>query len=109
MDQEVERRIAANQARFRQVNEAIARGQWPGEGADAVGFRCECALLGCNRLIELTPPEYERVRTHPRRFVVLPGHERDTVETVIEKRSDYFVVEKTDEAGQLADATDPRG
>jgi hypothetical protein len=108
MDDEVERRIAANEARFREVNEAISRGQWPGETDAAVGFRCECASLGCSRLVELTFPEYEQVRTHPRRFVVFPGHEREAIEQIVETRAGYLVVEKTDAAGELAEETDPR-
>jgi hypothetical protein len=108
MEDEVQRRIAANQARYREVNEAIARGQWPGEGDAPVGFRCECATLGCNRVIELTFPAYERVRENPRRFVVFPGHERAEIEKVVETRPDYLVVEKIDEAGEEAEATDPR-
>ena len=104
---EVERRIASNEARFREVNEAISRGQWPGEGS-AEGFRCECAALGCNRLIELTASEYEHVRAQPRRFVVVPGHEREEIETVVETRPGYVVVEKIEEAGERAEELDPR-
>jgi hypothetical protein len=109
MEDEVERRIARNEERFREVNEAISRGQWPGEEDSAVGFRCECATLGCNRVIELTFPEYENVRSHPRRFVVLPGHQREAFEKVIEPRGGYVVVEKIDEVGERVEETDPRG
>ncbi|HWF71812.1 MAG TPA: hypothetical protein VG186_00625 [Solirubrobacteraceae bacterium] len=108
VDEEVERRIAENQARFREVNEAISRGQWPGEADGVVGFRCECAALGCNQLIEVTPSGYENVRAHPRRFIVLPGHERAEIERVVERRTGYLVVEKTEEAGERAEETDPR-
>jgi hypothetical protein len=108
MEDEVEQRMAANEARFREVNEAISRGQWPGEGEAVAGFRCECAALGCNRLIGLIPSEYERIRAHPRRFVVVPGHERAEVETVVERRTDYLIVEKTEQAGKRAEETDPR-
>jgi hypothetical protein len=104
----VERLIEANEARFRQVNEAISRGQWPGEGDEAVGFRCECGNLGCNGIVELTFPDYQRVRDHPRRFIVLPGHQREEVERVVETRSGYLVIEKTDDAGEPPEATDPR-
>ena len=107
MEDDLQRRIAANEARFRQVNEAISRGQYPGD-VDAIGFRCECALLGCNQLIEITLSAYERVRAHPRRFVVVPGHQRDEIERVVESGPAYAVVEKTDAAGELAEATDPR-
>ncbi|MDQ6777762.1 MAG: hypothetical protein M3071_16485 [Actinomycetota bacterium] len=107
MDPEVEQRLSANQARFREVNEAISRGQWPGEGDGVVDFRCECATLGCNRLVEVALSEYERIRAHPRRFIVLPGHERPELETVVERRTGYLVVEKTDGAGELSEETDP--
>jgi hypothetical protein len=108
MKKDIEQHIATNESAFRDVNEAIARGQWPGEQDAPSGFRCECARLGCNELIELTPRIYEEIRSHPRRFVVLPGHEVVEVETVIETRDDYLVIEKLDEAGQAAEAADGR-
>jgi hypothetical protein len=104
---EVQRRFAANEALFREVNEGIQRGQWPGENKP-LGFRCECGKLGCNALVSLTPHEYERVRAHPRRFVMLPGHELDDIETVVANMGGYVVVEKRAEAGREAAATDPR-
>jgi hypothetical protein len=39
---------------------------------------------------------------------VLPGHELAEVETVVSKADGYVVVEKRDEAGRLAEASDPR-
>jgi hypothetical protein len=38
----------------------------------------------------------------------MPGHEVKELETVVESGNDYIVVEKRDEAGRLADASDPR-
>jgi hypothetical protein len=108
MEQRDLRRIAANEAAFREINEAIQRGQWPGEERTPVAFRCECAQLGCNQLIELTPSAYEDVRTHGRRFIVADGHELPEAETVVARETGYVVVEKRDEAGALAEATDPR-
>jgi hypothetical protein len=107
VNDDVERRIAHNEARFRQVNEAISRGQWPGDAGPA-GFRCECGDLGCNQVVELEPSEYEHVRAHPRRFVIVPGHEHVDAEQIVEARPGYAVVEKLDAAGQVADKTDPR-
>jgi hypothetical protein len=101
-------RIAANEAAFRAINEGIQRGQWPGEEESPVAFRCECARLGCNRLVELSPADYERIRSHSRRFLVVSGHELPEVETVVERRGDYVIVEKRDRAGALAEKTDPR-
>jgi hypothetical protein len=108
MDRELQRRIAANEAVFREVNEGIARGQWPGEEHERVGFRCECARLGCNSVIELTLPQYEEVRADARRFVIAVGHELPGAEQVVETTSGYTVVEKLDEAGEVAESSDPR-
>ena len=108
MEPDLQRRIAANEQSFRHVNEGIERGQWPGEEDDPVGFRCECAQLGCNQMVELTVRDYERVRRHSRRFVVVPGHEVPEAETVVESHRDYVVVEKRGQAGREAEASDPR-
>jgi hypothetical protein len=103
-----QRRAAANEATIRDVNEGIERGQWPGEEDTPVGFRCECARLGCNQLVELTTREYEEIRANPRRFVVVPGHEFHDVETVVESRPGYVIVEKLDQAAEVAERHDPR-
>jgi hypothetical protein len=107
-DEDVQRRLASNEAVFRQVNEGIERGQWPGEAGAPVGFRCECARLGCNLLLELTLAEYEHVRSASRRFVMIDGHELPTVEVVIERQPGYVIVEKQDEAAERAKESDPR-
>ncbi|MDQ6728736.1 MAG: hypothetical protein M3022_00120 [Actinomycetota bacterium] len=108
MDNELQRRLASNEAVFREVNEGIQRGQWPGEQSAPVHFRCECARLGCNLLLELTLAEYEEVRAHPRRFVMIDGHQVPELERVVERREGRLVVEKLDEAGKLAAREDPR-
>jgi hypothetical protein len=102
-----QQRIARNEAIFRDVNEALQRGRWPGDQS-AVAFRCECARLGCSRLIELPPADYERVRGHPTWFLLAPGHELPAAEAVVETHDDYVVVEKRADAGLVADTTDPR-
>lgn len=107
MDNEPQRRIAKNESIFREVNEAIESGHWPGERSK-IAFRCECAELGCSRLIELSQAEYEAVRAHPRWFIVAHDHERPEAEVVVEDHEDYFVVEKRNEAGRVAEAADPR-
>jgi hypothetical protein len=108
MEEELEARTAANESIFREINEGIHRGQWPGEEDSLAGFRCECARLGCNQMVELTVSAYERVRSNPRRFVMSPGHENPDVETVVERWPGYVVVEKRGEAGEAAEESDPR-
>ncbi len=108
MDDELQRRLATNETVFREVNEGIERGQWPGEDEDPVRFRCECARLGCNLLLELTLAEYEQVRSHPRRFLMIDGHQVPELEKVVQRAPGYLVVQKLDEAGEKAEETDPR-
>lgn len=108
MDDELQRRLASNETVFREVNEGIERGQWPGESADPVRFRCECARLGCNLLLELTLAEYEQVRSHPRRFLMIDGHEVPELEKVVQREPGYVVVQKLDQAGEKAEKTDTR-
>jgi hypothetical protein len=106
MENEVQRQIAANESAFRDVNEGIARGQWPGEQDRLASFRCECARLGCNELVDLSPREYERIRSNSRWFLVLPGHELKEAEKVVDAGDGYLIVEKTDEAGRAAEKAD---
>jgi hypothetical protein len=44
------------------------------------------------------------VRSHPRRFVVLPGHQEPAVGLAVEVHPGYVVVEKRGEAGLIAEA-----
>jgi hypothetical protein len=108
MRDDVQERLGANEAVFREINEGIERGQWPGEEDAPISFRCECARLGCNELIELNIRQYEEVRSNPRRFIVLPGHERLDVEMVVERHHGYLIVQKLDRAGEQAAQSDPR-
>ncbi len=108
MRDDTKERLGANEAVFRQINEGIERGQWPGEEDAPTSFRCECARLGCNELIELSVTDYEQVRANPRRFMVLPGHEQPEAEVVVETHPGYLVVEKVAQAGTAAEETDPR-
>lgn len=108
MSDELDRRVGRNEGLFREVNEAIARGLWPGEGDRLIAFRCECARLDCNQPVRLTLDEYERVRAHPRRFVLLKGHVLPQAETIIEQHAGYVVVEKQEAAGVVAELMDPR-
>jgi hypothetical protein len=108
MNGESERRLARNQALFRETNEAIERGQWPSDPLKPVRFRCECSRIDCGDAVELTLAEYEQVRSAARRFVVVSGHEMVEIETVVSRAEGHVIVEKQDTAGETAEATDPR-
>jgi hypothetical protein len=45
-------------------------------------------------VIDLPIAAYAEVRTHPTRFVVLDGHQDESIERIVEYRSYYLIVEK---------------
>lgn len=108
MDDESKRRIGGNEAAFRKVNESLRAGKRLADASERFPFCCECGLLGCNKLVELTLPEYEAVRGHPTQFFVLDGHEIPEAEDVVRRESRFTVVEKRGEAAGVARKTDPR-
>ena len=58
-------------------------------------------------MVELTISEYEAVRAHPRRFVLVAGHEAH-FDLVVADGGDYEVVVKHGVAGRIAEQSDPR-
>ena len=100
-------RAARNEALFREVNEEVARLEHRLEG-DAPLFVCECADETCVERVSVPLDAYEELRSHPRRFVLKPGHEQEQVERVVETNDGYILVEKTAAAGVVAERTDPR-
>ena len=108
-----EERLAKNEALFRSVNERmreIAESFELFEGRDSrVEFFCECGRDTCFERIEMTRDEYERLRSDPTHFAVVPGHEAADVERVVRPGDGYDIVEKHAEEAQIARDTDPRG
>ena len=101
-------RIARNEASFRLINEDIRRGRDADDDATLVGFVCECGELDCSRLVEMTPAEYERVRSDACQFLVVNGHEILWAEQVVGRTDRYTVVRKLDDPAGIASSTDPR-
>lgn len=108
MDAAGQRKIAINEAMFREANEGIERGLWPGEEDRRVPFRCECALVQCAETVEMKPDEYEHVRSNPRWFAVVAGHEVAGAEVAVERHRGYLVVEKIEAGAAVAEELDPR-
>jgi hypothetical protein len=110
---EREQRLARNEALYREVNERVAEVAdrfLEVESQTPVSFICECGAATCTEPIVTTLVEYEAIRSEPTRFVVVPGHELPEIETVVERRPGYFVVEKRQQdAQEVARETDPRG
>jgi hypothetical protein len=102
-------RITRNEAAFRQTNEEIEALNTSGARATRFPIVCECGSENCAEVIMVAAEEYEAVRGDPHRFLIKPGHEAPDVEAVVDRRTDFVVVEKKPGLPQrLAEATDPR-
>ena len=102
-------RIARTEALYREVNERIAE---TAERFDATEtkFVCECADPSCTDPVATTLAEYEHVREEGATFLLVPGHEDDRVEAVVEIADDHAVVEKRQPlVRRLVLDLDPRG
>jgi hypothetical protein len=105
---ERERRLALNEALFREANERVET------VADRLGpdvpyeFLCECANADCTFRISLPLSVYESIRADPQQFVVLPLHYTPEVEDLVIEADTHWVVRKTGEAGEYVEHLDPR-
>jgi hypothetical protein len=112
MDQATKDRIAHNEAFFREINERVQ--ELERERQDEADprvrweFLCECGRATCAEPVRMTRAEYERVRSNPVRFTVVPGHENPEVERVLERADRFLEVEKVRDEQDIARATDPR-
>ena len=110
MSNERTRRIARNEALYRQLNERIEEIK-EASGARGTKFEivCECGKEDCTEMMVVSYAVYERTRANSARFLVKPGHEEPDLATVVEEHRGYVVSEKvTAEARRLAEHTDPR-
>jgi hypothetical protein len=87
-------RLKNRETLLRALNERIAELTWQQLGVEGpVDFVCECSRAGCWEPLPLTRGQFDEVRAHPRRFVLLRGHEVEGVDRVIERHDAYVVVE----------------
>jgi hypothetical protein len=111
-----ETRRAKNEALFRNLNERLKElddrldTSFIGASArDREEFFCECGRLDCMARFETTREEYEAVRAHPERFIVLEQHVDREIESVVERHGQFVVVEKRPGVpAEVARVTDPR-
>ena len=95
-----EERLAANEARFRELNEDVQpHRESTGEGR----YICECADAGCVAWIEVALEDYRRARSNPLWFLVKPGHQVPDIETVLETHPAWMLVEKPPEVRHIVD------
>ena len=111
-DAERARKLAANQSRFRTANERMERSaiSYRFEPDQGVPFLCECGDLSCYEIVMLSMEDYEQVRAHPSRFLLVAGHEDEEAkhERILEAQQGYAIVEKVGTAGEEAARLSPR-
>ena len=99
---------AANEAAFRLLNERLEHKAGELDRNDEpTPYLCECENERCTGVILLSRQEYESVRAHPKRFVVIHGHQ-GVEDEVVEERPGSTVIEKRGEEGELVARSDPR-
>jgi hypothetical protein len=101
-------RQGRNESLFREVNERIAELNQTFQIEGLSEFLCECSREECKEPVTISLDEYEAVRRESTRFFVIPGHEDEGVERVVERNDRYFVVEKIGDAAEEAEELDPR-
>jgi hypothetical protein len=101
----IARRVALNEALYRDVNENIRKATRSG-GHDDAHFVCECGASDCEERIALPMGTYQSIRRDALHFFVKPGHEIPKVESVVERHANYFVVRKPEETRPLLEGTD---
>lgn len=100
-------RLARNQVLLREVNERVLETLDRADLTDMTEFICECSNPECMETVPLWVAEYERVRSKPNQFVIVPDHDLAQIERVVWVCDRFFVVAKT-EGTEYAEATDPR-
>jgi len=90
-----EARAAQNELVFRAVNEQIVKmtDRFREQLAD-IDIVCECANTSCVGTIRVHVDEFAKIERADGRFLVLPGHEDESVEQVVERLDNYVIVWK---------------
>jgi hypothetical protein len=105
-----QKRVVENEILFRDVNERL-KGVSEGFGDVLPEFEiiCECGNAVCTTRISMTLGDYEQLRASGTHFAVRRGHESLDIETIVEDRGGYLVVQKdAGRAAELARENDPR-
>jgi hypothetical protein len=103
-----EERLANNEALFRAANERMAGWEEQHAATETELYFCECSDPECREKLALTRVHYERVRSNPRHFALLEGHEILDVETVVHRDEGWLIVEKPPELDDTIEPLDPR-
>lgn len=95
-----EERIARNEELFQEANRQIEKLEETLGRRETLAILCECSKKHCLDGLEVEPAMYQRVRSNPLWFFVVPGHEDLGVEKVVERSRSFLVVEKVGRAAK---------
>jgi hypothetical protein len=62
-------------------------------GAEPIPFLCECTEDSCLARVDLTLEEYDGIRTHENRFVIVRDHPKLLGARIVQDNGSYQVVE----------------
>src|SRR5947208_12220933 len=99
-----EKRLALNEALFRELNERHQERSQLLTGDDTLDIYCECSNINCTQRIIVSQDEYRLARSDPRQCIVVPGHDRDQIEEIVLDNERFQIVRKRGVAGEVADA-----
>ena len=103
-----EERLALNEAAARDINERLEEAH-PTEPGKYVRMVCECGREVCDRVVAITPEEYEEIRSDPVQFVVVRDHVIDDIERVVLETDRFAVIAKREGIpAEVAVTEDPR-
>ncbi|HEY8192678.1 MAG TPA: hypothetical protein VIF36_02025 [Gaiellaceae bacterium] len=104
------KRIGQNEVIFREVNERLRElGESFSVLSELAEFVCECGDTSCTERVQMRLSDYEGIRSDPKWFLVVKGHDEPDYERVIEEREAYAVVEKLPGGpAEIAISDDPR-
>jgi hypothetical protein len=89
------RRLAANEAIARQVNEQVEQlGERWNAPEEPLEILCECSRAECTQRLHVSLPDYRTVRENDARFMLVDGHVDLEIERRVDEVGDATVVEK---------------
>jgi len=104
MDDARVERLAANEAIARQVNEQVEQlaQRWNAKD-EPLEILCECSLSECAMRLHVALPEYNAVREHDARFLIVDAHIVEQIERRVGQAGDATVVEKVGPSREIAE------
>ena len=85
--------LATGERIYRHVNERIRELERTYDFGEPLQMFCECDAIGCHVAVAIDAGRFEEVRLHGTQFIVAPGHARPEVESIVERRRGYWIID----------------